>query len=339
MKNFTFTLCPDEPGRRVSLFFETFRVEDTDKLCFYDGQSTNAQLLSCWDNKDAQGGLANSGFDRTIQATIENSSGCLTMTFESNNRGTGFGWRSVISCVFACQDINAELAASTPEVVPADTGWINVCLGDPISLTGRGEYPETNQANTYPQSDNLSIFSWDMGDGEIKEGQTINHTYTEPGGYIVQLNINDELGCGNNNAIAQRVRVAAPPKMIFEPQEDLCVGDTLSLTAAVNQGIIPGRTVSVVPDSGSFKAINIRADSIALPDGEGVFYESQIRFNTFGPSQTVTSETDIKNIFVNIEHTWMRDLEIEIECPNGQIMTLHNFDGQRGKEVFFRSSQ
>ncbi len=335
-ENFTYTICPDEPGRRIRLFFERFRIAEGDILCFYDGPNTNANLLSCWDDKESQSVADNifDNFDRPIQATLENSSGCLTVTFRSDDSQNAAGWRAEISCEFACQDILAEIASSSPEVIPADTGWISVCLGEPITLRGRGEYPQASQPDTYAQSDQLSTFNWDMGDGIIREGQSITHTYNQPGGYIVELNIQDPLGCSNNNAITQRVRVATPPKFVMEPIDTLCIGDTIALTSAVNQGVISGKTISAVPDSGSFEAINIRADSIALPDGEGVFYESPIRFTTFSPGQTITSETDIRNIFVNMEHTWMRDLEIELECPNGQIMTLHDFDGQRGREVY-----
>ena len=61
-----YTICPDDPGRRIRLTFTQFRVVDEDVLCFYDGDNMNAPLLSCWDDKVSQGGLDaifNNNFD------------------------------------------------------------------------------------------------------------------------------------------------------------------------------------------------------------------------------------------------------------------------------------
>ena len=35
-----------------------------------------------------------------------------------------------------------------------------------------------------------------------------------------------------------------------------------------------------------------------------------------------------------MEHSYLRDLEISISCPNGQSIVLHDFGGQNGGPVF-----
>lgn len=337
-EDITFTICPDDPGRRIQLTFTQFRVVDEDVLCFYDGVDKNAPLLSCWDDKVSQGGLDalfGSDFEKTVQSTLENTSGCITVHFRSNGTGRALGWSADISCAFKCQPVVASIASSTPEIIPVDTGWINVCLGESISLTGAASYPESGQPNKYSQSEGTSQFIWNLGDGTQMTGKSINHTYQNPGGYVVQLTVLDDLGCRNSNAVIQRVRVAPEPNIVVgDVPADLCIGDTIKLSSAVNSEPLAGKTITVTPNSGGFTNEAIRADSIALPDGEGVFYESSVRFSSFRPGQTITSASDIKRICVNMEHTWVRDLEILLVCPDGKTVKLHDFRGQQGNEVY-----
>ena len=336
-EDLTFTICPDDPGRRIRLFFEQFKVKDNDILCFYDGDSRQSNLLSCWDNtvEDESDDTDDDTFDRTVQATLTNPSGCLTVHWESDGDGRARGWEAVISCEFKCQPVEAVLVNATPAVVPADTGWINVCLGEPVQLTGAGNYPSSGQPNSYNQSDAQSTFSWNMGDGNVLKGNDISHVYEKPGGYIVQLTIKDQLGCRNTNTIDQRIRVAPPPSIEKGMVPDsLCIGDTISLTSSVGLEVDSTKTITVTPGEGGFEAVNIRADSIALPDGEGVDYDSPITFSVFAPGATVNAAEDIVALCVNMEHTWLRDLEIELICPSGQSVLLHDFAGQEGNEVF-----
>ncbi len=337
-ENLTYTICPDDPGKRIRLTFTQFRVVDEDVICFYDGQSTTDPLLSCWDDKVSQGGLDGlfgGDFEKTVQATLENNSGCLTVKFESTRNGRALGWTADISCEFKCQQIVAGIESSMPEIVPADTGWIDICLGETISLTGFGEFPESGNPNTYLQSEANSTFTWNFGDGSSATGKSVQHTYQNSGGYLIQLTLTDQLGCKNSNAVVQRVRVAPEPAIIIgDVPSDLCIGDSISLTSAVNSEAVAGKTISITPNSGGFQAENIRADSIPLPDGEGVFYEAGIQFNTFSPSQVITDPSQIKRICVNIEHTWARDMEIELECPDGTKIVLHDFQGQEGNEIY-----
>lgn len=335
-EDLTFTICPDDPGRRISLNFSQFRVGDGDKLTFHDGNSRTSQVISIWDDKINQGGLEVffEDIDVIVQATLENNSGCLTIHWVSDGSDRALGWEAEISCDFKCQRIESQLIASEPPVVPADTGWIDLCLGEQISLSGIGVYPESGTGNSYPQSDATSTFTWDMGDGTAIKGQDATYTYPRAGGYVVELTIKDQLGCRNSNSITQRVRVAPPPTVTTNAIPDsLCIGDTLALSSSIDLEVDTSKTISITPGDGGFQAVNTRADSIALPDGEGVFYESPIRFSSFSPGRTITSADDIVQLCVNMEHTWIRDLEIELICPNGQSVLLHDFQGQEGNEI------
>ncbi len=66
----------------------------------------------------------------------------------------------------------------------------------------------------------------------------------------------------------------------------------------------------------------IHADTTSLPDGVGVSYSSLITHSIFGLGDTIQSANDIATICMNIEHSYIADLIIQLECPNGLSTTL-----------------
>ncbi len=325
-QSFTTTICPDmTSGTHVQLVFSGTQIGTGDALCFFDGTNTSAPSLGC-----AADFGTNSSF--IIQATAVNSSGCLTITFNSDATDEGAGWSADINCIPACQTIMAVLDNTNPAVMPSDTGWIDICPGDRVFFYGKGEYPQNG--SVYNHSDLTSDFEWDFGDGVITYGPNVSHVFDEPGGYVVQMKITDQFGCTNNNFISQRIRVA--PKPVFamgDFTEQICAGDTVHLNAVVDS-VDNIHTVSVMASEGGFQTAGVRSDSLALPDGNGSSYETTISFSGFEPGQILSNINDLLGIFVNMEHSWMRDLQIRLTCPNGQNILLHNHPGQTGGEVF-----
>lgn len=75
--------------------------------------------------------------------------------------------------------------------------------------------------------------------------------------------------------------------------------------------------------------------SLALPDGEEAPpYTSTINFTGFSDGQVLSDPSKLLAVCVNMEHTWLRDLQIEISCPTGRTVVLQMFRGQTGNEVF-----
>lgn len=63
-------------------------------------------------------------------------------------------------------------------------------------------------------------------------------------------------------------------------------------------------------------------------------YRSTLNFSGFGGA-TFDTATDIEALCVEIEHSWLRDLEIALEAPNGARIRLHDFGGRDGGEIYF----
>ncbi|MFT4981568.1 MAG: subtilisin-like proprotein convertase family protein, partial [Bacteroidia bacterium] len=93
-----------------------------------------------------------------------------------------------------------------------------------------------------------------------------------------------------------------------------------------------GCTSSTVSLGGSFGG-----SPLALPDGTGAIYNTTINVTGFPSGGTLTNITDFDGICINIEHSWLSDLDIELTCPNGQTVMLEGSfpTGQAGANVFF----
>ncbi|MCG8331189.1 MAG: PKD domain-containing protein [Chitinophagales bacterium] len=324
-EDLSMTFCPDNPGMNIQLVFSGVNILQGDQMCFYDGIDNTANEITCYYEEFAG---ANAFI---IQATAANTSGCLTIDFQSDGANQGAGWSAFINCITNCQNIFAVLDSIYPAPMPADTGWVDICPGDRVEFWGTGLYPQDGVV--YNHSDLTSSFVWDFGDGTSAVGPNVTHVYEEPGGYTVQLTITDQNGCTNLNFLGQRIRVATYPEFtIGEDLEPICAGDTLNLQASVGT-VNSSSIISANSTEGSFPSGGIISDSLALPDGVDVPYSTSIVFTEFSPGQVLTDINDLLGICVNIEHSWMHDLEISIECPNGTINMLQ-FQEQITNEVF-----
>lgn len=315
----TLTICSNSSATNAShirLTFTEFIISGSFQV--YNGPTTDpALLVNTLDE-------ASNNTNPVLEASASNASGCLTLVYTA--AGEAPGWQALISCVRACQPVIATLASSDPAVMPIDTGYIDVCIGETIDFAGAGLYPESGFI--YEQSDENSTFSWSFADGTAADGVNASHAYNQAGGYTVQLTITDQNGCSNNNQISQRIRVAPRPN--FTPQTDIptvvCAGDTLNLTASTQFSPNPSSHLFISTPELSFAARQILADTTFLPDGTGVEYTTSLEFNNFAPGQVVSSAADVEAICLNMEHSYAGDLDIWLECPSGQEVYMVRFN-------------
>jgi hypothetical protein len=74
---------------------------------------------------------------------------------------------------------------------------------------------------------------------------------------------------------------------------------------------------------------------LALPDGDGASYETSIDITGFSSGQTSTAASDFLGICVVMEHSWLRDLQIELTCPSGQKIVMSKFLGRDFVQAVF----
>jgi hypothetical protein len=105
----------------------------------------------------------------------------------------------------------------------------------------------------------------------------------------------------------------------------------------------PGGNCEVQTPSVSFAlpdGVCTQADLMGIPDTDPTYpnycsaYEGVMNLSGFAAGATLADPSKLLAICVNMEHSWLRDLEIEAYCPDGNKVVLSNFEGQQGGEVF-----
>ena len=308
-ENFTYTICPTSSDQSVQLSFTQFETQNNiDILTIYnaDDATDPATILGEWSGTDSPG---------TVVPTLTNTSGCLTVVFTSNGSIIFPGWRANIQCIdppAECQTIVSQLESSLP--VPNAEDIIQVCVGEEITLTGSGQFSE-------PGGGVGAAYQWDLGDGRSISGQTATFSYDQPGFYIANLNIWDintsvfPEGCKNDNTINQYINVSTTPSFgkTDDTLDPICFGETSTVTALVT----PTQFINdcTPPES------NITF----LPDGNGDFYTTCVTVDCFEEGQTLEDISQLFDICLNIEHSYLGDLDIIITSPNGQQTSLHSY--------------
>lgn len=305
-QNTTFTICPSTAGAKLKLVFSSFSTESSlDFLEIFDGNSTAATLIGTYS------GATNPG---TIQASAGNSSGCLTFRFTSDFSSVYAGWVAAISCVIPCQTITTNITSVTP--APGPGGIIRLCQGQSLTATGTGTFSSSGAGATY---------SWNFGNGATASGNSTTYTYPAVGSYYLNLVATDANGCTNTNYNNQVVQVSTTPSITTSATPaTLCTNQTSALNA--NVAMTTYSVNCTPPVSGT----------TFLPDGDGVSYETSITTNCYNPAATVTAPSDITNVCLTMEHSYLGDLQIELICPTGQTMILKSYD-QDGSNTYLGS--
>ena len=329
-ENETIVICPDpSTGSKVTVAFATnvgytFDVHGSDSIYVYDGPDTSAPLLGVHNSDTDPNGFTHS-------ASFENNpSGCLTIVFVSDGADEGTGWDANITCGNPPQPysptidafINGDGYPSTSAMNPADTGYVDICFGDSILLIAGGDFPYSleNAGSGYSQNNDNCTYEWEITDGTSFTGDSLWFTPAARVGYLITLRMTDPIN--NIRIIQAKVRVSTIPSFAQTTAllDTICLGDTTLLLG----GVTNTDTVGVEPTEGSFEIGGTFAGLTYLPDGSGQNYTTGINISGFGPDQTVQSAEDIVQMCVTMEHSYLGDLEMWLECPDGTQAVIFN---------------
>ncbi len=306
-QTYTFTICSNDAAdgnSHISVTLSQYNITNG-TLCVYDGNSTSAPQLGCneWQASDV------------IAATDSNSTGCLTFEYTAQTGDTLVG---DIQCNFMCEHSEVEIVNSNPAYVVEDSAnYINICEGDTITFTVKGNYSNT----TYSQSDATSTFHWDFGDGDTVSGinlTQVTHSFTGHRGYNVSVYLTDAKNCTSSNEASWRIRISRQPSFS---------GTTTDPSIICPASCQDANLTSVITEPlWTNEPHNAYADTTYLPDGTGESSTTSIFIDQFNPNQTITSINDLNGICANMEHSFLGDLDIKITCPNGTTVMLENQD-------------
>ena len=312
--DYTFTICPDNPGDVIQVEFVAFALyqspnpNNSDYLFIYDGDDASAQGLGSYTGNSLQG--------LPVTGTINNTTGCLTFVFQSNPNGGGNfpGWEANVSCTTPCATPTAasEITNPTPPGIEQSVG---VCLNAPVTFSDNGSFAEA----TF----NLQYWVWNFDDGSIDTLTTagdITHSFTEPGEYLVTLSVIDNNGCRSLNIDPLQVLVSTIPVFNTNFQSPVCVGDGISV---IDGNPVQSITWTALPPQ-------VVAGETYLADGAGFSYTSTLTFDFFEPGATLDDCNDFLDVFVNMEHSYLGDLQMSITCPDGTNVIMVEYPNGGG---------
>jgi len=325
--NEVLVLCPDlTQGSKVSIAFATnigfeFNIDPSDTLFIYDGPTTSAPLLGAFNS-----GTNPVGF--YVQASFANNpSGCLTLRFVSNGTNEGTGWVANVACGDIPQPFVPHIEAFKngvgPNILnPLDTGYVDLCFGDSVLLVATPTFPYASEVTGtgYSQTVANCTYLWTIGGSGQSTGSSVWFTPPTRSGYYVDLKITDAFPqIVNTNC---KVRVSQIP--IFAgtgPLEDsVCLGENTNLIG----GVTAQDTVGVTVPGGEYQVGGIFAGLTFLPDGAGQQYETSIGISGFDQTTLITSAANFDQLCLDIEHSYIGDIEITLTCPNGTTVSIMN---------------
>lgn len=319
-ESYEITICPDtistnDPSLYITVTFNFFQLDGTntgtqqnpnvDFMAVYDGTSSAAPTLGTYTTNGLQG--------VSIAATNLNPTGCLTFVFYSNSTGTG-QFTASATCTQPCVPPTAD-----GFIVGGDTNdSIRVCVGDPVSFDASASFAAPGF--------NIAEYEWNFMDGTIDNtsGSNATHAFNAPGQYQVQLVLTDDNTdnvCNNLNVVPLKVYVSNYPTFYEFPSDtSLCLGEFITLDGIANFGQYDS-TWTGFPQSNA-------VDDGCLPDTLlGISQTIPLTYAQFDPSDVVGSVNDIQNICINMEHSYMGDLVIQLTCPNGTTINLQTQGG------------
>jgi gliding motility-associated-like protein len=332
--NDTIVICPNNdvnaaygnPYSKLILTFATgsgfiWDVHNSDTVFVYDGPSTASPLLGSLNN-------STNPIGNVFISSFANTSGCLTIVFKSNAIDQGAGWAASITCFTPAQPFEPHMQAFVNgslvnELSPADTGYIDVCLGDTIRFEATPIFPfsSTSTGVGYAQTVANSTFQWvASGAGVISNTNVAQFIPTQRQGYLVTLRTTDAFPYSQN--IRCKVRVSQLPNFSTAGplQDTICLGINTVLVG----GTTATDTAGVEIPGGSFQLGGAVSGNTFLPDGTGTSYQTIINISGFPVGATYTNPADIAQMCINMEHSYLGDFEILLTCPDGSTESVVN---------------
>lgn len=329
------TFCPDVNGNKVATTFGiggtgfTFDVDPSDTIFIYDGLSIFDPILDTFNNNMMPVG--------SVPASLSNLSGCLTIRFISDGANEGTGWDANVSCGNFIQPFSVGIEGfingtangandNINDVMPVDTGYIDVCLGDSILLSVDTYFPYEPGGDSaatfgggYDQTNNHTI-EWIISNGVTSNQNTLWIVPPAQQGYFVSLKVTDSFGM--NMYATCKIRVSTTPSFVTCIAEDtlLCVNQQTLLIG----GVTASDTAGVDATSATFPIGGEFGTATFLPDGNGALYQTEIDIAGYTPGGTIINGTDIQQVCISIEHTYLGDLEMWLTCPNGTEVAIFN---------------
>tara|TARA_R110002096_G_scaffold435826_2_gene663550 strand:+ start:77819 stop:78652 length:834 start_codon:yes stop_codon:yes gene_type:complete len=143
------------------------------------------------------------------------------------------------------------------------------------------------------------------------------------------------IGGSDADVVPECVKVTETEERCADGLDDNCDGkiDCQNIECAFDSNCVTAPTGDGGPGDDCSEA-SFGGDPLAIPDGNGTVYATSLNIGGFDDGQTLDSADGFVSACVVMEHSWLRDLQIEMVCPSGQVMVLQQFLGTTGGEIY-----
>lgn len=307
-ENYRVTIClPSGYGTMdISVEMRT-ESDDYDYLSVYAGTSTTGTAVANHLHSTSDG-------TQFITAFSVNSS-CATFVWHSDGSYNYGGFEILIRCRMECQayTIVPDITARWNE----EAGRYEACSNAPLGIAAHGVFPNNDAPMGYHQSDENLMWFWSWVDESGNhiiggEGHNEFEPYIDPGAYYISLSARDINGCTYRYPDTMLVVISFPPTFTGTFVTPLvCPGDVVLFDGHVQP-----------PDEWTMQIPEQIVDPHCFVDATGFTQSMCFNHTAFAPGQTIQSANDIESIVVEMEHSYVGDLEIWITCPSGNRLDL-----------------
>jgi len=162
----------------------------------------------------------------------------------------------------------------------------------------------------YHQDPDSCQYYWDFNDGStIEYGNSVTHTYTNAGFRKINLTAIDQYGCESILFTQMYTKIANEPDININSINDtIFLGDTVNLTSST--------TIDSIP---VYNKIFINEKHMRIPTNLG-----NIISNTFIniPLDYIYDSLTLKNVNINMNHSYLGDIDIKLTNPCGQTVNI-----------------
>jgi len=300
-------------------FNQIWDIDAASQLWIYSGTEGNLDLYGSFNSADQADGF--------IVTTTEP---LIRLEFEGGGTGAGF------DLLAYCAEAYEELPALRVEIETDGTPWYFNSETQAIEAGACEDQEFTLGIDLVPleiggQVPDSVNFKWWMGDSTIYQGidlYAITHTYADGPGRIISIWYWEN--GGEANSYKSVVKLSERPEFnIDAPNEELCLNGLFEFIGGVADGEIIGATSGT---EGTVEITEFYGNPQFLPDGNAQPYQTTVEVSGFDEGTVIDDQTSLKAFCLNIEHSYLGDLETWITCPNGQTALL--FDGFNGPGLY-----
>lgn len=306
------TFTPSTIGLAVKIQFVSFAVGVGASMAIYDGPDNTHPIIGIYDQFYNPTGLS-------IVASPTNVNGSIYVQFTSGSNN-GVGWVAKVTCRAPCQTYNVQIDPLVTTKPIVEEIYMNVCRDSCVTFGAEAVFLQNNI--NYSQTQSNTMFIWKFGHSIMDTAQVTIQCFDQVRGYDYSLYAIDTMGCYPNTMFKGRIRVADNPIRGTPPLPDACSGGSYS----VYVGNDPQATITVTTVGANQTGTLSEAQTVFLPDGNGLCHNSDIVFDIFNPGQLLTNVNHLIGVNVVMEHSFLGDLSIRLQCPSGASAILKAFN-------------